>query len=321
MKNNGKRDFLSVLILLTCLILVACGGQSSTSSNADGENNDGIDDSITIATHPTGTGQHAVAAGFAALISDETPITAVARPTAGPAAWMNDLAEGRVQFGMIPTPDASFAYRGIVGYEQPVEGLRMVLAGMPTYNMTLAVKKESDITSLKDLKGRRVVGGMGGNHTANLLIEIVLESAGLTKDDIQVVNVPDFLASLDALQDGSLEVAYPGAPTSSKAVEVASVVGGLRGLPIGDLKPEDIENGIPAEIEELLRTKLPTASLAVMPAGLGWLEEDTVHIKYDLSLATHESVSEETVYTVLKAIWDHHDRMHNVHVYSSELTG
>jgi hypothetical protein len=332
-----------VLSLSLVLLLTACGESGGNESGGSGGNESGspsngesggegeggsggegasgeLDTSIAIGTHATGSGYHKVGAGFAKIISDYSEIAANVRPMAGPQAWMPELKGGVLEFGLMASPDVVLARTGGPGYDEPVENLRLVFGGMPMYNTGYGVRADSDIKSLKDLKGKRVATEFGGNYLMGQQSRAALASVGLSYDDVVQVPVPEFMASLDALQDGNVDAAYPASPDAAKAIEVANAVGGIRVLPFGDLKPEDIANGVPEEMQAILDKYTPATSLAVVPAGTGILEEDTVMLYYYMTMVTSADVSEETVYQVLKAIWEHTEEMHNVSSYTAELS-
>lgn len=330
-----------MLAVLIMLLVTACGSKNSDTSttgspsnaveqnNAKGDTNansssDGkeLASSVVIGTHSAGSGYHTVGSGLAKIISDYTPIRGNVRPTAGPQAWMSDLNSGNLEFGLINHIDIAFAYNGGPGYTQPMENLRVVFGGMPMYSTGWAVREDSDIYSIRDLKGKPVASDFGGNYLTVQILGAELESVGLSWDDVNGVPVPEFQSSLDALQEKTVVAAYPGSPDSAKVMEVASSVGGVRVLPFGDLKPEDIdENGKgPAQMQAILDKYLPNAFFGIAPAGMGVLKEDTVHIRYDMNLVASKDVSEDTVYEVLKAIWENHTDLHGLISYTNTLS-
>lgn len=315
------------------MILGACGGNSSktetnTASNGKTElasstektGND-LDNSVAIGTHSAGSGYHTVGSGLAKIISDNTPIRANVRPTAGPQAWINDLNSGKLEFGLMNNVDIAFAYNGGPGYEKPVENLRTVFGGMKMNSTGFGVRRDSGITSIRDLVDKPVASGFGGNFLIDLILRAELESVGLSYDDVKPVPVPEFQTSLDALQEKTVIAAYPASPDAAKAQEVGSAIGGIRVLPFGDLTPEDIskDGKAPAEMQAILEKYLPGASFTVVPAGTGVLEEDTVHIRYDMTLVASADTSAETVYQVLKSIWENYEELHGLISYTKEL--
>lgn len=73
------------------------------------------------------------------------------------------------------------------------------------------------IQGLADLRGRKIAVNGGPGSAASYLLEVALESVGLTVRDIQIVNVPS-LDIVAALQRGSVDAAVAGVPYARQAV-------------------------------------------------------------------------------------------------------
>ncbi|RSL30141.1 TAXI family TRAP transporter solute-binding subunit [Salibacterium salarium] len=337
--KNTKLMFLMIVGLLMVFVITACGGgdeESSGQSNEDdtsdasaseapveegeAEGEGDLDESVSIGTHASGSGYHTVGAGFAKLISSHTSIRGNVTPSAGPQAWMGDLNSGGLELGLISGPDLSWAYTGGPGYDEANEKVRMIFGGMPMYQTGYGVPADSDIQGLSDLEGKAIGAEFGGNLFMNSIAEATLKSVGLTWDDVNPVPVPEFQAGLDALQGGTLDSTIPASPTAAKAMEVSSAIGGIRVLPFGGLQPEDIEDGIPEEFQDLFDEYMPTSGLATVPAGTGILEEDTVHITYDMNLVVNDGISDDTVYEILKAVWENSTEMNDLISYTETLS-
>ncbi|MDF1733784.1 MAG: TAXI family TRAP transporter solute-binding subunit [Minwuia sp.] len=85
--------------------------------------------------------------------------------------------------------------------------LRVVLTAVGENNLGLATAKDAGITTMADLKGKRVSYVVGGdalnwNAAANMAF------AGLTWDDVQKVEVSGFKASVDAIINGQSDAAF-----------------------------------------------------------------------------------------------------------------
>lgn len=321
----------SVLSLIVVLALSACGknesgssakptsepaSKATTGSTSPSKGGDTpkaeLPKTVTIATHAVGGAYHAVGSGLAKLLTEKTPMRTIVQPTAGPNAWMNDLNAGNINFGLLQAMDAGWAYSGGPGFDKPAKNLRMVLAGNIVYNTGFAVRKDSGINSLKELKGKRVASDYGGNFSLGMLAKAELDSVGLTWNDVKQVPVPENSAGLKLLQNGSVEATMAASPNTPNTMETNAAVE-LKILPFADLKPADIKNGIPANIQAILDKNVPGVSLGVAPKGLGILKEDTVMYAYPIFMAASEKTSPDAVYTVLKTIWENHKEIASVH--------
>jgi NitT/TauT family transport system substrate-binding protein len=93
--------------------------------------------------------------------------------------------------------------------------------------------RSGELQSLADLRGRKVAVNGGPGSAASYLLELALESVGLSVRDIEIVNV----ASADipaALQHGSVDAAIAGVPYARQAVVAGSGVALLRNFEPGN---------------------------------------------------------------------------------------
>jgi NitT/TauT family transport system substrate-binding protein len=77
------------------------------------------------------------------------------------------------------------------------------------------VRKDSDIQSLKDLKGKRM-GFTNPRSTSSALQNLLLEKAGLKKADVQMIRTGGFGESLTALDVGQVDIIAITEPLWSK---------------------------------------------------------------------------------------------------------
>ncbi|MGG0717416.1 TAXI family TRAP transporter solute-binding subunit [Robertmurraya massiliosenegalensis] len=328
-KSNWCYVFVFILLIF---VLAACsesgteqvdsgntGTVDENQNNGNGGEEAELPDVVSIVTHAQGGGYHTVGSGLASVISDNTPIRAIVQPTAGPNAWMSDMAAGRVDFGLIAGPDAAWAQSGGPGFDNATENLRVLFGGPLLSNSGLAVREDSGIDSLADLKGKRVGSDYGGNVFSDLIAEALLASAGLTWDDVKEVPVPDTNTALTSLQNGAVDAVIAASYTSPNTMEVHQAVG-LKILPFADLKPEDIQDGLPDDLQAIMDDLLPGVFLHPAPGGEGILTEDTLLPSYEMFMVATEDTSPETVYTVLKAIWENSEKMHDIHPWTANLS-
>jgi len=92
-----------------------------------------------------------------------------------------------------------------------------------------AVAADSGIKTMDDAKGKRVAW-MIGNPTINLQIEAWLAFAGLTTDDVELVEFPGYSAGLRGMIAGAVDVCAT-TPTNPVAMEQAGSPHGLSWIP------------------------------------------------------------------------------------------
>lgn len=89
-------------------------------------------------------------------------------------------------------------------------------------NLVVAPGKAQEITDIAALKGKKVAVLAGKGGTGAYLLGIALESAGLSINDVELVNLsnPDMPA---ALQNGSVDAALVAAPFNKEAIDSGAV--------------------------------------------------------------------------------------------------
>ena len=107
--------------------------------------------------------------------------------TGGSVANINTINGGDLDFGVAQS-DAQFnATKGLKAFDgKPVTDLRSVLSLHPE-PLTLVARKESNIKSLADLKGKRVAIGNPGSGTRSSVDEMMV-AAGLKNSDFSAVS-------------------------------------------------------------------------------------------------------------------------------------
>jgi sulfonate transport system substrate-binding protein len=119
------------------------------------------------------------------------------------------FASGDLDFGSLgdlPT------YAGLVNGDD----YTIIGKGEQDYGKALVVRKDSGITSLEDLKGKKVATPFGSN--IQVLAEILFKEAGLTDDDVEYTNLS--LADLDtSLLNGDIDAGITSEPHISKILK------------------------------------------------------------------------------------------------------
>ncbi|MCI8840604.1 MAG: TAXI family TRAP transporter solute-binding subunit [Oscillospiraceae bacterium] len=296
-------------------LLSGCGsGAPGSSDSASG----GLVRSVNIATQAVGTSYYTMGTGIAKIITDKTPIQATILPYAGPDAWMPEFNDGTITLEVISSMDMYWAYTGTVNYTSPSEDTRLLLSGNWSNHCTMTVLESSGITSIKDLVGKRVGYEYGGNKLTVNLIDAALASVGLTIDDCVAVPLADLSSAQRALQERRVDCIFTGSSTTPSSVQLDESIG-IRVLPLGDLTPEDIAGGVPESVQSVLDRYVPGATALVCPAS-GTVKEDTVLTSYPIQMGVSAKLSENDVYTIMKAIYENYEQLADVHAWGADWT-
>jgi aliphatic sulfonates family ABC transporter substrate-binding protein len=137
------------------------------------------------------------------------------------------MISGRIDIGVIgSTPFVIGAAKG------EVEAIGLALYGAKT--LAVVVGAKSGINAIKDLKGKKV-GSQPGSATDAVFLNKILPKAGLSKDDIQLVNVR-FQNHVSALAAGSID-AFAGVEPFPSVAEVEKLGKVLTDYSDYDLQP------------------------------------------------------------------------------------
>jgi ABC-type nitrate/sulfonate/bicarbonate transport system substrate-binding protein len=101
------------------------------------------------------------------------------------------------------------------------------------------VHKDSGIRSIADLKGKAMVDGYKAQQTILPQLDAMYATAGLTRSDMQPVQVPSVAAGADAFMAGQTD-GFIFAHGAGKVREADAAVGALRALSIENT-PENVK--------------------------------------------------------------------------------
>jgi TRAP transporter TAXI family solute receptor len=159
------------------------------------------------------------------------------------------------------------------------------------YRTPFFVRKDSNMHTIADLKGKRVAVGFSAMRDLNTVTLAQLATAGLTEKDVKAIPVPNVVRSADAFMSGDADMMFFafGAP---KVREVNATVGGLRVLSID-------EKGMPAA-----RKIMPYGYLTEVKPGPVFIgvEKPMKVYSFDAIIFTNAKTSDDFVYKFLKAL-------------------
>ncbi|CAP42317.1 TAXI family TRAP transporter solute-binding subunit [Bordetella petrii] len=222
--------------------------------------------------------------------------------TGGSVFNVNTIKAGELDLGVVQSDVGYNAYNGVGQFKDAGEfkKLRSVFSIHPE-PFTVVARKEANIKSFEDFKGKRFnVGNPGSGTRASM--EELLATMGWTLKDFSLASElrPDEHGS--ALCDGKIDgffygVGHPSAniqdPTTTCGAQLVSLTG-------------------PA-VDKLVE-KYPYYAYATIPGGLYPNNpNDTKTYGVTATFVTSADVSDETVYTVVKAVFDNLDDFKKLH--------
>ena len=255
---------------------------------------------MVVATNPQGSAYYAVGAAIAQVVSENTDLRLLVQPTSGSSENVTLLEQGDIEFAILNTVELAWAQTGDVIHDgKRHDNLRLVSA-MFQFPITIAVQADSDIMSIADLAGRRVPSEYTAHLTIRYILDALLNTAGLTADDLQGLPVANYVQGMEALGDQRVDAAVLG-PTSGTAREIDSRLGGIRLLEVPQTD----------EALAAMREKFPGSQHHLLTAdrNLPGVAEDVNVMAWSGFLAVNADVPEEHVRTVVEALIAHADTL------------
>lgn len=213
------------LCLCACaVVLSGCGSGEDTP--------DGALTQLTIASNPAGTHVYAVAAGLAKILQEKQGIRATIRPFSGSSVYLPMLERGEIALGLNTGIDSYLSYNGLPPYAEPRRNLRLLGMMFPLRIMYM-VRADSDMYSIEDLRGKRVVVTFRANAALEQLHTGILATGGLTLDDVQVLTVAGLPEAMRLLTEGRADAVPTGLNTALSLQVHSSLPKGIRYLTMG----------------------------------------------------------------------------------------
>jgi len=251
-------------------------------------------ETVSVAASTKGTLFDQAGTAVAKVATNHGRLRSTLRNYTSASVFVPAIARGQVDFGVANQYEVTLALTGqnyFAGRQQ--KNLRAVAVLFPLQTAVF-VKRDSPIRRIADLEGRRVPDGYVANKIALPLLDAVLASDGLSRDDIVSYNVPGLAAGVDAFISGRTE-AFILALRAPKARE-ADARHGIRVLPI---------DNTPASLAAI-RRHMPVAYLALENPGTSstGIIEPTWVMTYDILLFSSTATSDEVVYQMTRALYE-----------------
>lgn len=171
---------------------------------------------LSIATGGTGGVYYPMGGGLAEIINNRIEgYSATAEVTGASVENMGLIATGDADLAIALADTVEQAYSGTGRFEGQQLPMVRGLASMYANMVQIVALDSSGVTSLSDLRGRRVSVGAPGSGT-EVNAEQILTANGISYDDIDEQRL-NFNETADALANGDIDVGFwsVGAPTSS----------------------------------------------------------------------------------------------------------
>lgn len=226
--------------------------------------------------------------------------------TGGSVYNVNALKQGELEFGVAQSDVQSQAYNGEGEFTEPFEGLRAVFSVHPE-PFTVVARADAGIETFDDLQGKRVnIGNPGSGQ--RVLMERLMEAKGWTNSDFALTSELQAAEQSQALCDNNIDamvysVGHPSGSIQEATTACDSVLVEVTG----------------PEVEQLIEEN-DYYRVATIPGGMyRGNDEDTTTFGVGATFVTSDTVSEDVVYEVTKAVFENIDQFRSLHPAFADL--
>lgn len=299
-----KRLMTLILAVLVMVPVSACGLQPDGTGNADL-----WPERVTIATSTSGgTAYYIGAAQTQILNSAIKGVSFVAETTDGTPATNGSIVQNDATClsinAIVGTQDAITGnYEDLPGVA--LDKLRLVMVGHTT-TLQFVTLKESGITSLDQLKGKKVSTSNPGTVTRMGTLQ-VLDKMGYKEDDFASLTAMTSADMADALKDGALDV---GVFNGGTYIASLADLNSTRDVVMLQA-PEDI-------LDELIKEHPGYTTEVVTPDVYSDLTQDYTILGMPMALWCNADMDEDLVYEITKVLNESVDEMAAAHTNGAD---
>ena len=288
-----KKTVAILLALTMVLALCACGGGGSTK--------------LTYATGGTSGTYYGFSGVIANVLNEKLggKLNITVESTGASKANVQMVDSGDADIAIVQNDVMYYAYTAtdLFAGEAPITSFSAVCSCYPEYVQILAKK---DITSIEQLAGKNVSVGDAGSGT-EFNAKQILGAYGLSFNDIKVSN-QSFADSADSLKNGTIDAAF--------------VVAGYPTTAVTELATNFDFNllAVDADHAAKLQSDYGFYYYGVIPGGTyKGVDEDVPAVAVMATIIASNKVSEDTVYSFLKGLFDYKADITAGHVKGNEL--
>lgn len=250
-------------------------------------------DPIAVSTLPPGAINHAQAQVIAKVMQENSDLQTRVISFNSPAAILGAVEAGQADMALSSSDESTVAFTGTEDYRgKAMKNLRVAFTIMP-FAVGLIVRKDSNIRTVADLKGKRFGTGWQGFKQGIPLADAMFATAGYSLKNMDGVPVSTLLRAADDFKAGKTD-AFMFAVGGPKVAEIHAAVGGVRFLSF-DHSPEATKR------MQAVRKAYRPVLVNPLPHYAG-VESPTWLMGYHILILTSAKATDETVYKAVKAI-------------------
>ncbi len=160
---------------------------------------------MVFATQEAGTAYYTIGSGLAKILGEKLNRRVAVQPYSGSSVYLPLLDSGEATLAFSSTLDANDSYKG--EGRSPLKDLRAVARIWPL-RVGLMVRADSGIKTVADLKGKRVTVDLKGQRAMGQVIRGMLAAGGLKETDVKAMTVANVGEGAKGLTEGNLDAAF-----------------------------------------------------------------------------------------------------------------
>jgi hypothetical protein len=257
---------------------------------------------LDIVTTAAGSFTNSMGSAVAKVIVEDAGMRATVSPQQ--SHGQESVNDGSSALSIATISDVQQYVTGTADWEGkgPKKNIRLIARLVPILTTGL-VKIDSDIKTLKDVKGKRVPTEFPAQKSVWRVVQGQLNGAGVSENDVKGVPARNIIQSANDFAAGKTDIFW-FALGSAKVKQVDAAVGGLRSVPV---------ETSPAAIKAMQKFVPGSYVVTLKPSKANeTIKTDTPVLAYDVVLFTNPNLSEEAVYKLTKAIHDNKKKMAGV---------
>ena len=261
---------------------------------------------LSIATGGTSGTYYPIGGAIAQAVSKGTNIQATAETSNASVANVNLVATKEIEIAFVQNDITFWAYTGKVMFKSQLRNLRSIAALYPEHIQVITTK-DASVTTIDDLKGKRVGVGAPGSGTEGD-VRAILQVAELKYGDMRT-DFLDFGATTSRFKDNQIDAGFvvAGYPTASV-------------MDLATTKDISLLNFTPDFMSKLTK-EFPYFVSSTIPAGTyRGVDQDVTTPAVMAMLITHDEIPEEVVYEFTKAMFTNIADVHAAHAKGREIT-
>ena len=295
------RSLCASAVLAAAVSFSGCNGSSDTDGSATGGGTGPTRSTpfLSLGTAPVGGAFNPVGVAISETLNNNRPADTIyrkvqAKGTKGSQHNIRQLDDGTLQLAMSNSAISYFAVRGEKSWEKEYD-IRAVVTMAPNVAMFIT-KSDSGITTISDLKGRKVCVGPAGAGF-DMFVSPILEEHGVGWDEIKPVNATQS-GAVDLLSDGGADAAFLGGAVPTGSITQAASTFKVLFVPFDP------------QVRAKLVEKYPFFSAFTIPRDKykSALTEDFSGLNVgSMHLITSAGQSDELIYQLTKSIWENRE--------------